>query len=134
MNGETMTPARMLELLALDGANAASDYNDDDRVDGWFGWTINDLLLTVTYRPCAGDGRPGEAQTASWRLVADPHDGESCEDVERHLDSITGDLNEISLWLARLGASPRQPDGTWDYLAALRKLAATASGEPQETP
>lgn len=52
----------------------------------------------------------------------DPHDGETCEQTEERLDEATGELNEISMWLARRGVSVRQADGTWDYIAALQRL------------
>lgn len=63
-----MTPDQMIENLHQYGQDAGSDFNDGDLM-GWFAWTVQDGVLTVTYEPATEDGDPGPKQTGSWRLV-----------------------------------------------------------------
>jgi hypothetical protein len=67
-----MDAQTMLRILGEDGENAGSDFNDAHDVMGWFGWSIADNVLTVTYE--ASDRTPGEPQvvTRRWRLTEEP--------------------------------------------------------------
>ncbi len=62
-----MTPDDMLVQLDEHGGYAGSDFNHGD-LNGWFGWTVRDDVLTVSFEPSEGDG-PGPKESASWRLV-----------------------------------------------------------------
>jgi len=55
----------MLAILSEYGEDASSDYNDGDDVMGYFGWSIDGDVLSVSYTP---DGGPS-VSAASWRLV-----------------------------------------------------------------
>jgi hypothetical protein len=67
----------MLDILGERGQGAGSDFNDSDRIMGWFGWSVSDPaddqpVLTVIYE--AATVRPGEPQTITrrWRLIEEP--------------------------------------------------------------
>jgi hypothetical protein len=64
-----MTPDEMLAYLSLTGGDAASDFNDSDDVNGWFGWTVDGGILTVTYEASLPDGDIGPRVTSRWRLI-----------------------------------------------------------------
>jgi hypothetical protein len=55
----------MLNLLDEAGADALNTFDDRDSVLGWFGWRVDDDVLTVTYEGYGMD----EKQIATWRLV-----------------------------------------------------------------
>lgn len=57
---------------------------------------------------------------------SDPHDGETCAEVEAVLDELVDDLNKIGVLLARQGCNPRNPDGSWDYGRAIAELIIKA--------
>lgn len=61
------------------------------------------------------------------QAVADAHDGDGCADVDRQLDDAHGELNDISMWLARRGVNLRREDGTYDFGAACDELVARAA-------
>lgn len=64
------SPEWMLDKLANEGDNSASDY--DDGVGGWFGWTVDDAgsvkTLVVSWTP-DGENDPGPTIQTRWRLV-----------------------------------------------------------------
>ncbi len=54
-----MTRDEMLAVFRDAGQDAGSDYNDDDRVNGWFGWDFDPVNLTLTIRhEDTGDNPP----------------------------------------------------------------------------
>lgn len=53
----------MLAQLDFYGGDAGSNFNDGEDVNGWFGWSITDDVLTVTL-----DREDGETLTARWQL------------------------------------------------------------------
>jgi hypothetical protein len=55
-----MTPDEMLAHLHEHGEDAGSDYNGEDC---WFGWTVKDGVLAVTYECDSG------VVEASWQLT-----------------------------------------------------------------
>jgi hypothetical protein len=61
-----MTDDEMLDQLAAEGENAGSDYNDNEKVLGWFGWELDqaDDILTISYQKDDGTN-----QHEQWRLV-----------------------------------------------------------------
>lgn len=63
-----MTPDEMLAQLNEQGGDAGSDFNDGD-LNGWFGWSVEDGILTVQFEPATPDGDPGAMKSESWRLV-----------------------------------------------------------------
>lgn len=72
-NKEPGTPEWMLEKLASEGENCASDY--DDGVNGWFGWRVDNTgrwgTIIVQWTP-DGEGGSGPTTEARWRLVPVP--------------------------------------------------------------
>jgi hypothetical protein len=61
-----MTREQLLAQVGEAGQDAGADY--DDGLDGWFGWTISDGVLTATFEPST-EGDPGPKSSAMWRLV-----------------------------------------------------------------
>jgi hypothetical protein len=59
-----MTDTEMLDQLSAEGEEAEADFNDSEKVFGWFGWDVIGDVLTITYTK---DGEP--KQIAQWRLV-----------------------------------------------------------------
>jgi hypothetical protein len=64
-----MTDDEMLDQLAAEGDNAGSDYNDSEKILGWFGWDIAGDVLTITYEDGSCDENGDIKQVAQWRLV-----------------------------------------------------------------
>ena len=48
----------MLLILNKQGGEAAADFNDGESVNGWFGWTVLDGELTITFQPCDDTATP----------------------------------------------------------------------------
>lgn len=68
-----MTREQMLAQLNREGENAGSDYNDDEEINGWFGWTVDttdqapgEAVLSVTY---SNPDDPSPELTLKWRMV-----------------------------------------------------------------
>ncbi|MGD9991106.1 hypothetical protein [Pseudonocardia sp.] len=67
-----LTPARMLDVLHEHGQDADSDFNDAVEVQGWFGWSVRDGVLTVTHMIDPEEAETGDVRprgVARWRLV-----------------------------------------------------------------
>ena len=63
----------MLLILNKQGGEAAADFNDGESVNGWFGWTVLDGELTITFQPCDDDGNAGIPVAHRWHHI--PVDG-----------------------------------------------------------
>lgn len=62
-----MTPKQLLEQLTEAGDDAKSDIHAD--LDGWFGWHVEDNVLTITFESADAYGDDSGDIEASWRLV-----------------------------------------------------------------
>ena len=61
-----MTPEQMLEELDARGMDAFGDYDDEN--DGWFGWSVKDGLLTITWQPTDDNGCGLAPVQAQWTV------------------------------------------------------------------
>lgn len=71
-----MTPEQMLEQLNRQGGDASADYNDSEDVEGYFGWKVEDGVITVHH--VAADNL-SHTDTHAWRLV--PVEGDLFRDA-----------------------------------------------------
>ncbi len=58
-----MGPERLLGELNEQGISSGADYNDG--LDGWFGWSVQDRVLTIEFM----EGDNTTLHRASWILV-----------------------------------------------------------------
>ncbi len=53
----------MLDILNDLGEDSGSRYNDGEAVNGWFGWSVHDNLLTVGFTDADRD------ESRTWKLI-----------------------------------------------------------------
>lgn len=68
-DASVMDRAGMISMLDEYGADASSDYNDSEFVDGWFGWRVEGGRLTVTFTPSLDNGDAGVPVSRVRQLV-----------------------------------------------------------------
>ena len=64
-----MTPGELLNRLHEEGMDASADFNDNEEILGYFGWRIEDDVLTVYCNRGSEDDGTFEQWTHSWLLV-----------------------------------------------------------------